>query len=122
MVVAACVLVGLSLAVPAVVSARSDARLAAGPPCPVADLARAAGTGASAFTLARCDQGWALAAGLSGPTGDFGIFRQDRRRWVSDRGFAPARLSTVSPAQFANAGISPQVLLRLARPFPPRVR
>lgn len=121
-VLAACALVGLSVAVPAFVSARSDARRAAVPSCTVDGLARAAGTAASAFTLARCGHGWALAAGFSEPTGEIGIFRQDHRRWVSDPGFAPARLSTVNPAQFANAGIGPQVLLRLARPFPLRVR
>jgi hypothetical protein len=117
---AACALVGLSLAV-AVVSLRPDARTAA-QSCPVAGLARAAGTAARAFTLARCEDGWAMAAGLDGPVGDIAIFRQDHRRWVSDQGFALARLSTVGPAQFASAGISPDLLLQLARPFPPRVR
>jgi len=76
----------------------------------------------SAFALAHCGDGWALAAGLAGATGDIGIFRHDRGRWASDPGFAPTRLSAVSPAQFATAGISPHVLLQLARPFPQRVR
>jgi hypothetical protein len=122
MAAAACALTGLSLAVSAAVSARSAPRPAAGPSCPVAALERAAGAPARAFTLARCADGWALAAGLDGAAGDIAIFRLDRGRWAIDEGFALARLSTVSPAQFANAGISPDVLLRLARPFPLRVR
>ena len=121
LVVSACALVGLGLAIAAVVSLRSDSRRTA-LACPIAGLARAAGTAAGAFTLARCADGWALAAGLEPAAGDVAIFRQDRGRWASDQGFEPARLSSVSPAQFASAGISPDVLLQLARPFPLQVR
>jgi hypothetical protein len=92
------------------------------PSCTAASLARAARKGYSAFTLTSCGDGWALAAGLDGRAGDIGIFRHARGRWASDPGFAPARLSAVSPAQFATAGISPRVLFQLARPFPQRVR
>ena len=119
---ASCALAGLGMAVLARVSLRTESRGAALPSCTAASLARGAGMAPSASALAHCGDGWALAAGLAGATGDIGIFRHDRGRWASDPGFAPTRLSAVSPAQFATAGISPHVLLQLARPFPQRVR
>jgi hypothetical protein len=91
-------------------------------PCTAAGLARTARLAATAFTLARCGDGWALAAGLNGTAGDIGIFLLERGRWADDPGFGPTRLSAVSPVQFATAGISPPILLRLAAPFPQRVR
>ncbi len=90
--------------------------------CTAASLAHAAGKAPSVFTRARCADGWALAAGLQGPTRDIGIFRRDHGRWATDPGFGPARLPTVSPAQFATAGISSRLLLQLSRSFPQRVR
>ncbi len=117
-----CALVGFSLAITAAVSLGSDSRRATASTCTAAALGRAAGKAASHFTLVRCADGWALAAGLDGAAADIDIFRQDRRRWTQSPGFAPARLLTVSPAQFADVGISPHLLRRLARPFPVQVR
>jgi hypothetical protein len=120
--VIACALAGFGFALAVVMSLRSDPRAAAARSCPVTALARAAGTDSAAFTVARCANGWALAAGLDGASGDIGLFRHDHRGWAIALGFAPVRLSAESPVQFASAGINPPVLLQLARSFPLRVR
>jgi hypothetical protein len=115
-------LAGCGLACLALVSRGSGSRGPAVASCTAAGLARTAGLAAATFTLARCDDGWALAVGLNGAAAHIGIFQLEDGQWADDPGFGPAPLSAVSPLQFATAGISPSVLLRLAAPFPQWVR
>jgi hypothetical protein len=119
MALTVCSLAIVGGAITAAVLPRSDPARGTAPPCTVAAVGRAAGTAASQFARVRCTGRWALAAGADAATGDIGIFLAYHGRWASDGGFAPARLLTVSPAQFANAGIDPHLLLRLSRSFPP---
>lgn len=107
-----CALAGLSLAIAAAVSAGADSPRATAPSCTVAALARA-----RHLPLFRCADGWALAAGR-----DIGVFRQDRRRWVERMLYAPGNPADPGLYQFADAGISPHLMLRLARSLPLRVR
>jgi hypothetical protein len=90
--------------------------------CTVAGFDQAAGKAAAdGFSQVDCSKGWGLAAGRSGAAGGVGIFQRLRQGWAEVGLIVPQSLRAIPPP-FARLGISPALLVQLARPFPPSVR
>jgi hypothetical protein len=89
--------------------------------CTVAGFDQAAGkSAADGFSQVDCSKGWGLAAGRIGAAGGVGIFQRGRQGWAEVGVIVPQSLRAIPPP-FAGLGISPALLLQLARPFPSSV-
>lgn len=89
--------------------------------CTLAEFDHAArASPARGFAQVQCADGWALAAGPSGASGDVDLFRLKAGSWTEVDAIFPGNLS--GPLQFGSVSIDPALLDELARTFPLSVR